>query len=45
MRVAAQVAKLRLYHEVSVFDEGAQHYDYINCHPATGLMRDAAPSA
>jgi aldoxime dehydratase len=43
MRVAAQVTKLRLYHEVSVFDANAQHYEYVNCHPATGLMRDAAP--
>lgn len=42
MGVAAQLQKLRLYHEVSVFDAGAQRYEYINCHPATGLMRDAA---
>lgn len=43
MGVAAQLEKLRLYHEVSVFDAGAQRYEYINCHPATGLMRDARP--
>ncbi len=45
MRVAGQVTKLRLYHEVSVFDRDAQSYEYINCHPSSGLMRDAAPSA
>jgi len=45
MRVAAKVAKLRLYHEVSVFDRDAQRYEYVNCHPATGLMRDAAAPA
>ena len=42
MGVATQLAKLRLYHEVSVFDASAQHYEYINCHIGTGLMRDAA---
>ena len=42
MRVAAQVTKLQLYHEVSVFDRDSQGYEYINCHPSTGLMRDAA---
>ncbi|NSZ19923.1 aliphatic aldoxime dehydratase [Agrobacterium vitis] len=41
-RVAAGLEKLRLYHEVSVFDGGHQFYEYINCHPETGMMRDAA---
>lgn len=41
MGVAARVEKLRLYHEVAVFDAAAQRYEYLNCHPATGLMRDA----
>lgn len=40
-RVAAGLQKLRLYHEVSVFDAGNQLYEYINCHPETGMMRDA----
>ncbi len=29
---------LRLYHEVSVVGASQQFYEYINCHPATGLM-------
>ena len=24
---------------VSVFDAGNQHFEYINCHPKTGVMR------
>ena len=40
-RVVASLEKLRLYHEVSVFDAGDQYYEYINCHPATGMLRDA----
>lgn len=40
-RVAAGLSKLRLYHEVSVFDACDQLYEYINCHPQTGMMRDA----
>lgn len=39
---ATQLGKLRLYHEVSVFDAKDQFYEYINCHPATGMLRDAA---
>jgi aldoxime dehydratase len=39
-RVATQLSKLRLYHEVSVFDASNQHYEYINCHDQTGLFRD-----
>lgn len=40
-RVAENLEKLRLYHEVSVFDADAQQYEYINCHPHTGMLRDA----
>jgi aldoxime dehydratase len=29
---------LRLYHEVSVLSETEQSYEYINCHPRTGLL-------
>lgn len=41
-RVVDDLDKLRLYHEMSVFDAKAQYYEYINCHPSTGLLRDAA---
>jgi aldoxime dehydratase len=45
-KVAPSLEKLRLYHEVSVFDASAQYYEYINCHAATGMLRDAVvPSA
>jgi len=30
--------KLRLYHEVSVLKPDEQEYEYINCHPQTGLL-------
>ncbi|MEP9417079.1 phenylacetaldoxime dehydratase family protein [Gordonia sp. VNQ95] len=40
-KVAADLDKLRLYHEVSVSDAANQVFEYINCHPATGMMRDA----
>lgn len=40
-RVAANLEKLRLYHEVSVSDGNSQVFEYINCHPNTGMMRDA----
>ncbi|WP_348270896.1 phenylacetaldoxime dehydratase family protein [Hyphomicrobium sp. GJ21] len=30
---------LTLYHEVSVFDASKQYFEYINCHPKTGVMR------
>ncbi|MFF0816809.1 phenylacetaldoxime dehydratase family protein [Rhodococcus sp. NPDC003318] len=40
-RVAEGLSKRRLYHEVSVFDAGDQTYEYINCHPGTGMLRDA----
>jgi aldoxime dehydratase len=41
-KVAASLEKLRLYHEVSVFDAHDQYYEYVNCHPATGMLRDAS---
>jgi aldoxime dehydratase len=44
-RVVAQLQKLKLDHEVSVFDAGNQFYEYINCHPATGMLRDATVAA
>lgn len=40
-RVAARLEKLRLYHEVSVSDTNDQIFEYVNCHPQTGMMRDA----
>jgi aldoxime dehydratase len=33
--------KLRLYHEVTVARADEQFYEYINCHPRTGLLRAA----
>lgn len=42
-KVVTSLRKLRLYHEVLVVDAGDQSYEYINCHAATGLMRDARP--
>jgi len=32
-------AKLRLYHEVTVARADEQFYEYLNCHPGTGLLR------
>ncbi|OZF01316.1 aliphatic aldoxime dehydratase [Rhodococcoides fascians] len=43
-KVVAELDKLRLYHEVSVSDQPNQLFEYINCHPATGMMRDATRS-
>ncbi|SEP62151.1 aldoxime dehydratase [Pseudomonas sp. NFACC02] len=40
-RVIGGLSKLRLYHEVSVADGSQQLFEYINCHPQTGMMRDA----
>jgi aldoxime dehydratase len=31
--------ELRLYHEVSVVSADGQYFEYINCHPDTGLLR------
>lgn len=44
-RVVEGLEKLRLYHEVSVSDGRDQQFEYINCHPRTGMMRDAAVPA
>jgi aldoxime dehydratase len=30
--------RLRLYHEVSVLKSDQQDYEYVNCHPETGLL-------
>jgi aldoxime dehydratase len=30
--------KLSLYHEVSVLKAEDQYYEYINCHPGTGML-------
>jgi aldoxime dehydratase len=35
--------KLRLYHEVSVLKADEQAYEYINCHPKSGMMNGVAP--
>jgi aldoxime dehydratase len=43
-RVITGLSKLRLYHEVSVSDGKSQVFEYINCHPQTGMMRDAQTS-
>lgn len=37
-KVAAGLSKLRLYHEVSVSDSENQSFEYINCHPKTGML-------
>jgi aldoxime dehydratase len=31
--------KLRLYHEVTVAAENEQFFEYVNCHPRTGLLK------
>jgi aldoxime dehydratase len=41
-RLAKKFKELTLYHEVSVFDASNQYFEYINCHPKTGLLRAAA---
>ncbi|MDQ1012168.1 aldoxime dehydratase [Streptomyces sp. V4I23] len=41
VRVVATLENLRFYQEVSVSDGKDQMYEYINCHPRTGMMRDA----
>lgn len=35
-------ARLRLYHEVTVADEGQTRFEYLGCHPRTGLLRALA---
>ena len=39
MRNVHKFTDLTLYHEVSVFDASNQYFEYINCHPKTGLLR------
>jgi aldoxime dehydratase len=39
MRNVHKFTDLTLYHEVSVFDAANQHFEYINCHPKTGVLR------
>jgi aldoxime dehydratase len=36
--------KLRLYHEVTVVERDEQFFEYVNCHPKTGLLRAAGSS-
>lgn len=43
--VVTGLEKLRLHHEVSAFDAHAQHYEYVDRHPATGMLRDATAPA
>ena len=31
-------AKLRLYHEVTVATAGEQFFEYLDCHPRTGML-------
>jgi aldoxime dehydratase len=47
MRVVQEMnfdLRLRLYHEVSVARADEQVFEYINCHPKTGLLRAASDS-
>lgn len=40
MRIVGELRgqlQLRLYHEVSVLQSTQQDYEYVNCHPATGM--------
>jgi aldoxime dehydratase len=32
-------ARLRLYHEVTVAAADDQHFEYLGCHPSTGMLR------
>ena len=46
MRVVQELEfelKLNLYHEVAVLARDEQEYEYINCHPQTGMLRALAP--
>jgi aldoxime dehydratase len=38
-------AKLRLYHEVTVALAADQFFEYLNCHPGTGMLKAVAPVA
>jgi aldoxime dehydratase len=33
-----------VYHEVSVLQPDEQDYEYLNCHPRTGLLHALAPA-
>jgi aldoxime dehydratase len=37
-------AKLRLYHEVSVVGPEEQYFEYLGCHPGTGLLGAQEPA-
>lgn len=37
--------KLRLYHEVTVVQASEQSYEYVSCHPRTGLLNTLSPAA
>ncbi|WP_063788770.1 phenylacetaldoxime dehydratase family protein [Streptomyces griseoruber] len=41
LRAVTSLENLRFYREVSVSDGKDQTFEYINCHPRTGVMRDA----
>jgi aldoxime dehydratase len=38
-------ARLRLYHEVTVAAADEQFFEYLDCHPQTGMLTAAAPAA
>jgi aldoxime dehydratase len=35
-------ARLRLYHEVTVAAADEQYFEYLGCHPSTGMLRVSA---
>ncbi|WP_454627474.1 phenylacetaldoxime dehydratase family protein [Bradyrhizobium cenepequi] len=39
-----QSAKLRLYHEVTVAAADEQFFEYLNCHPGTGMLAAVEPA-
>jgi aldoxime dehydratase len=38
-------AKLRLYHEVTVAAADEQFFEYLDCHPKTGMLAAVDPIA
>lgn len=42
LQAIAAPPTLRLYHEVCVLRSGEAHFEYLNCHPGTGLLRLSA---
>jgi aldoxime dehydratase len=47
MRIVQELSfqvQLRLYHEVSVLKPEQQDYEYVNCHPKTGLLNALSAS-